>query len=195
VKSSLLRALGRIGDEDGLWMLRAGLKDNDARIEDAALRALASWPTDEPMSDLQTMAREADSDTQRILALRGYIRMLGLDDDRPEEETTEMYRQALLLAERAEEKKLILAGLANVVHVEALKTIEPYMEDAALTNEAVAAAAEIGDEINDTEQFDDEAVQKYVKTVMEKVVSVSQNETAVKMAQDVIDYIDEMMQE
>ena len=189
VKSSLLQALGRIGDEGGLGTLRAGLKDNDSRIETAAVRALASWPTDEPMSDLKTIAQEADSDTHRILALRGYIRMLDLDGDRPEKETAKMYGQALLLAERAEEKKLILAGLANVVHVEALRIVEPYLGEAEVRSEAAAAAARIGAEVDEREQIEDEAARQYVKAMMDKVISVSQDETAIEMAQKVIENI------
>jgi HEAT repeat protein len=194
VKSSLLQALGRIGDEGGLGTLRAGLKDNDARIENAAVRALASWPTDEPISDLKTMAQEADSDTHRILALRGYVRMLAFDGDRPEKETAKIYRQALLLAERAEEKKLILAGLANVVHVDALRIVEPYLREAGLKSEAAAAAARIGAEVDESEQIEDEAAQQYVKAVMKTVISVSQNETTIEMAQEVIENINGMTQ-
>jgi len=194
VKSSMLRALGRIGDEGGLETLRVGLKDNDARIENAAVRALASWPTDEPMSDLKTMAREANSDTHRILALRGYIRMLGLDGDRPEKETANMYRQALLMAERPEEKRLILAGLANVAHVEALRIVEPYLGQVELRSEAAAAAARIGAEVDERGQIEDEAARQYVKAVMERVISVSQDETVIDRAQKVIANIDRMTQ-
>jgi len=106
-----------------------------------------------------------------------------------------MYRQALLLAERAEEKRLILAGLANVVHVDALRIVEPYLGEAGLKSEAAAAAARIGAEVDESEQLEDEAAQQYVKAVMEKVISVSQNETTIEMAHEVIENISGMTQE
>jgi len=115
--------------------------------------------------------------------------MLDLDGDRPEKETAKMYGQALLLAERAEEKKLILAGLANVVHVEALRIVEPYLGEAELRSEAAAAAARIGAEVDEREQIEDEAARQYVKAMMDKVISVSQDETAIEMAQKVIENI------
>ena len=64
-----------------------------------------------------------------------------------------------------------------------------------MKSEAAAAAARIGDEVDESEQIEDEAAQQYVKAVMEKVISASQNETAIERAHKVIENINGMTQE
>lgn len=185
-KGSLLRALGRIGDETALPMLRAGLKDRDSQVRAAAIRALASWPSAEPMEDLRDLARGAEEEQHRVLALRGYIRLIG-QADLPAGETIRLYSEAMGMAERVDEKRLVLAGLGGIGHVEALKMAESYLTDGELKNEAAAAAVGIAEEMDEADEFEDEANRQYVLSVLRKVVETSENESAVEGAQEVIE--------
>jgi hypothetical protein len=148
-RRSLLSVLGKIGDDSALPALRAALKDENAEVRDAAVRALADWPSTEPAEILLELATTAPTqrshawtwarETHRVLALRGYIRMAGLPSDRPAGQTLRMYKAAMEAARRPEEKKLVLAKIPELKTIEALKFVEPYLEEQAVREEAQVA--------------------------------------------------------
>jgi HEAT repeat protein len=143
VRASLVRVLGRVGGSAALKTIRLARESDNADLADAAARALAKWPGVEVLDDLLDLARHSDNKTHRVLALQGYVRLLGLPSERDPQDTLEMYQTAMSLAERAEERKLVLGGLAAVRHLEALRMAEQYLEDAELRAEAEAAVVAV----------------------------------------------------
>lgn len=139
VAASLLRALGRVGGPAALERIRAARRSTEPQIADAAVRALAAWSSADVLDDLLDLAQHADDATQRVLALRGYVRLVGLPSERPPAQTIEMYQTAMKLAEQPEERRLVLAGLGAVRHPDVLGVIEGYLTDAELRGEAEAA--------------------------------------------------------
>ncbi len=144
-KCSLLNVLGRIGDPAAMPVLREALGDSDSKVKSAAIRALSDWPTVEPAADLLSIAETSGNQLHRTLALRGYIRLTGLDSDRPAEETVAMYKKAMELSSEPVEKRMVLSGLANTKSFEALQMAAGYLDDAELKQEAEAAVAQIAE--------------------------------------------------
>jgi HEAT repeat protein len=142
-RAALLSALPCIGGVKALEAARAALKDADEAVRDAAVRALGEWPDAACAADLLKLAQEAPSETQRVLALRGYLRLIGLPSERSAAQTARKHTAALQAARRIEEKKLVLASLAKVWHPEALKVAEACLADPELKSEAGAAALAI----------------------------------------------------
>ena len=142
-KRSLLTLLGRFGGTKALAAVRTARKDTDAGIQDAAIRALASWPDTAALNDLLTLSKDAPKPNQKIIALRGYVRLIGLPSKRKTEETLKMYQGAMASCTRPDEKKLVLGGLANVRHVEALKMAAACLNEKPLIEEASVAVVNI----------------------------------------------------
>ena len=142
-KCALLRLLGRLGGAPALAPVRGALESNDAAVCDAAVRALADWPDASTLPDLLALAKSAPKPTHKILALRGYVRLVGLPSKRPAAKTFGMYAEAMKIATRPEEKRLVLGGLAAVRHVAALKLAEQSLAEKALEQEAAAAIVKI----------------------------------------------------
>ncbi len=142
-RASLLRVLGRIGDSSALPTLRTALSSREAEIQDAAIRALSDWPTSEPVPDLLKVAQTAENARYKILALRGFVRLLGLESSRSAEETIDLYKKAMDLAGDAQEKKRVLSGLAAAKSPAALNMAAAYLDDLALHLEAESAAVQI----------------------------------------------------
>jgi len=142
-RAATLRVLGKLGGAEALAAVRADLHHRDDAVAEVALRALAEWPDAAAAEELLALARSAKSPTHRILALRGAIRAIGLPSQRPRAETIAMHRQALGLATRPEEKKLVLAGLASFPHPESLKLARACASDPALKAEAEQALRKI----------------------------------------------------
>lgn len=145
-RPTLVRILGRIHGEPALEKLRAltAASANTAPdVLDAAVRALANWPTTAVLDDLLDLARECESRRHRVLALRGYLRLLELPADRDPAATVDLYHAALLLADADAERRLVLSGLAHVRHHEALALVEPFLDTDTLRAEAEIATISI----------------------------------------------------
>ena len=180
---SLLGVLGKIGDSSALPRLREALGSDNIDRRGAAIRALAEWPTSEPAVDLMKAAENAENKVHRILALRGAVRLLGLDNKRSTEGTIEMYKKAMTLAPDAGEKKRVLSGLANMKSLDALQMATGYLQDKTLLREAESAAVKIA--VSIYENFPQQT-----RDVLKKIVQATNNEALQKQAQEVINKID-----
>ena len=136
---SLLHALGRVGGTAALAKIRAARKTDDADIADAAIRALARWPDPEVLDDLLQIVGHSSSKTHRVLALRGFIRLLEKPSEHTPEAIIDLYRTALKIAERPDERRMALAGLGTVPHRDALNLAQTYLDQPELQAEAEAA--------------------------------------------------------
>ncbi len=182
-RCSLLDVLGKIGDENALPVLTAALKDKDAEIQTAAIRALAEWPTSGPVLDLMKVAEGSENKVHRILALRGFVRLLGLESSRPADETIGMYKKAMSLALDAGEKRRVLSGLGNTRSLEALQMAQEYLGDKALSNEAAVAMIRIAGAISS--EFPEQA-----KAAIEKVRKSATSDSLREQAQEAINKIE-----
>jgi hypothetical protein len=140
----LLRVLPLVASDKALATARAAMKDADEPVRDAALRALSDWPSADALDDLLAAAAATGADqTHKVLALRGCVHVVAAATDRAPAKTAELYAKVLALADRPDDKKFVIAGLASVGHADALKLLEPLMSDAAVKAEAQAAAIKI----------------------------------------------------
>jgi len=146
-QGALLTVLSRLGGAEALAAVAKALHDDRPAIREAAVRALADWPDMEASDTLIALARDTTELTHHVLALRGYVRLLGLPSERPAADTLERYQAAMAAARRPEEKKLVLAGVGTVPDAAAVAVIEPYCADADLRAEALAAEVAVADAI------------------------------------------------
>ena len=133
---ALIGILKRAGGAVALAALRKELKSSDVARRRAVVRALADWEDDEPAADLLQIA-QGDADVgAKVLALRGYCgfaaRAGGVDG-------VGMYRKALEVATRPEDKKVVLGGLGALAHRDALALVEPFLSQSGLRAEAELA--------------------------------------------------------
>jgi HEAT repeats len=142
-RADLLRVLGKIGDDSALAMVRKALADPNPTVADAAVRSLADWPTVTARDDILDVARTSQILNHRVLAVRAYIRLVGLEPNRAPEGAAADLLKVLALAPRPEEKKLVLGLLGRFPCVTSLKTAESLLSDPAVAAEAKLAADRI----------------------------------------------------
>lgn len=142
-RGDLLRVLGKIGDDSALSMVRAALGDPDPMVVDAAVRALADWPTVTARDDVLGIAGSSTVLNHRVLATRAFVRMIGLEPNRAPEAATADLVKVLALSPRPEEKRLVLGALGRFPCPTSLKTAESFLADPAVAEEAKAAADRI----------------------------------------------------
>lgn len=147
VRCSLLRVLGRIANDNALDVLRKALRDSDAQVRDTAVRAIAAWPNSKALDVLSDISANTSSNTHRVLAFRGHLRLLGLDRELSERAKVNLYTAAMNSVVGSDEKKLVLGGLAGVRHPGALKNIMDHIDDPAVKDEAVVGAMRVAQAI------------------------------------------------
>ncbi|MHC4580014.1 MAG: HEAT repeat domain-containing protein [Planctomycetota bacterium] len=179
-RCALLGVLGKIGDNNALPVLVASLKDKNAEIQTAAIRSLAEWPTAEPLPDLLNVAENSQNKLHRILALRGFVRLLALESKRPAEKTLELYKKAMSLAPDVSEKRRVLSGLANARSRGALEMATAYLEDKSLSREAEYAVVKIAEGI--AADFPELA-----RDTLKKTIERTKNDTLRHQAQEILD--------
>ena len=183
-RCSLLNVLGRIGDNSALPVLTTSLKDENVDIQTAAIRALADWPTPEPVEEMLKVAENSSNKVHRILALRGFVRLLGLASDRPAGETIEMYKKAMSLAPDAGEKKKVLSGLASTKSLAAMQMAAGYLDDETLSVEAGAAVVNIAGGIY--ADYPEQA-----KEMLNRIIKTTKIESLREQAQELLKSPDE----
>ena len=133
----LLQTLGIAGRPDGLTLIREALKDTDTEVADESLRVLSNWKTTAAAATLLEQAKNHPKNSLRIIALRGYIRLI--EKEPTQAARTVMLREAGTLATRNDEKLLLAAAWSTVPSQEAVTALTPYLADAALKSEALKA--------------------------------------------------------
>ncbi|MGI8906149.1 MAG: HEAT repeat domain-containing protein [Candidatus Sumerlaeaceae bacterium] len=137
---SILKLLGKLGGENSYRALKEFLTSEDQPIKDTVIRAIADFPTAEPIHDLMAIARDGSAEeVHKVLALRGAARMLGIESKRETSETVELARAMLELAATDEDKKLVISSLAEVKQPGIIELIAPSLDTEALAAETRAA--------------------------------------------------------
>lgn len=178
-KPMLVRLLGKPATPKALEAVRTALKDNSSEVRDAAVRTLSEWPNAGPAEELLTLARTSTNQTHKVLALRGYVRMAGMSSN-----PIAMYARAMSLAERLEDKKLVLGGLGNADSEMALELVELYLIEDELRNEAAQAAVQIAKRLLQNNP-------SRARAAMKNVVTVVKDSRIRRQAQDVINEMEQ----
>jgi HEAT repeat protein/type 1 glutamine amidotransferase len=182
VRCALLKTLGGIGDANSLGVLRTSLVDTNTEIQTAAVRALSDWPNAAPAADLLEIAKSSSSRTNHVLALRGYVRLVGLDANRPAEETVKMCSKIMQSAANPDEKKLVLSALSNVRGIDSLNMTASYLDDPNLQQEAAAAVVKIAESTIKTSPNE-------TKVALQKVLGAAATDPLCEKAQQLLNQI------
>jgi HEAT repeat protein len=138
----LLRTMGRVGGGRALATVAGETQSQSADLRDAAVRALADWPTIDAFDNLLTVAKSKEQLNLRVLALRGCVRVVESSQLDPVY-AARYHEKTLAAAERVDEKRLVLGALANLPTPEALKAVIPYLGNDSLGLDAAMAAGRI----------------------------------------------------
>jgi hypothetical protein len=145
-KCALLRVLVVVGTPDALETVRGSVASADAKVRDAAGRTLADWPDAAALPVLLEVWRSTTDDSHRFLALRGCVRLL---ESSPQSaaDKVKTFGELLERSPRADDRKVILSGLASVADVAALRLAEPLLGENQVKAEAELAMLKIAEGI------------------------------------------------
>ena len=125
--------------------LRSAVGDPDAKVRGAAIRALCDTRDAELLPDVVKVAREAPEETYRTLAIRACVRLTTQEETvkLSAQQQIEPLKAILATSISAEQKRVVLAGLAEIPDAAALTLAEPMLDEAAIQLEAAKAVTKI----------------------------------------------------
>jgi len=127
------------------------------------------------------LATTASENKVKILAVRGAIRLIPLQDA-PVDKKLAGFKEIVPLIQRDEEKLLLLGSLAAVPTSDSLAMAMGYLANPSTKNEACFAAVAIAETIGATNAAE-------VAGAMEKVVAAATNDDVKKRAKAVLDKV------
>jgi HEAT repeat protein len=144
-KIALLSVLAETGGDRALAALTAATNSDNADIKQAAVTGLAdTWGDSRPLPLLMILAKSDPNKAIRVQAMRGSLRLIGQDDHTSPEDRVNHIADALMVAERPEEKKQALSILRNCRVASAVELTAPQKRDnrdePAVTGAATTAA-------------------------------------------------------
>ncbi|MCX5685295.1 MAG: HEAT repeat domain-containing protein, partial [Planctomycetota bacterium] len=173
----LLRALGRIGGQIALDAVLAATKSADTDVQDNAVRVLSDWPDAAAAPHLLDIAKTSAKTAHQVLGVRGYVRLAGMEQS--DDVKARMLGEALALAKRPEEKRLVVSAWGAVNTVQALQVVVKFLDDPEVAGEAATAAVAVGDKVAGKAKAE-------VAAAMQKVIDTTKDDRLKRDAQKVL---------
>lgn len=146
-KAGLFTIFKTVGGQRFLQLVQSEIANPE--LNEAAIRAITDWPDESALQEMVSLAKTTKDTTQQILAIRGGMRLLR-ETVMGEPRTLDWCMQFMQAAGRADEKRLVLAHLATIKSVSALKYTLSFTQDADLGRDAVLAAVKIAAQDKET---------------------------------------------
>ena len=162
-KPALLRVISRYANTAALETVTKAMDDATASVSSEAVRLVADWPTVEAAPTLLTLL-QGEASTRQVLALRGYIRLAGVETDAAKK--ADMLATASKYAKEGEERKLLIGAYGSLITPQALGVLTPLLDDASVQNEAATAIIAVATGLGKTAEAKD-ALSKVVEKCAE----------------------------
>jgi hypothetical protein len=179
---ALLECLAQLGGSAALEAVSGAARDGNTEIQAAVVDALAGWPDMAAVEPLRAFAKTTTNPTLRTVALRGYLQLIAQGERNPQELLAD-YKEAMSLATRADERRLVLAGLTTVPDSAALELARGFLGDAELKSEAALATAKIARSVAGSSPGP-------ARAAAEQVLAADVSDTIKTQARDVIAYLE-----
>jgi type 1 glutamine amidotransferase len=181
-KISMLRVLGKIGASHAIVLLKKEAASSDAKIGQAAFRAMTDWPGSDFLNEMKDLAKVGKDEKTRILAFRAYVRMLANPGDMSESEVVEKLIAAYPMAQRPNEQKIVIGVLGHYGNSRALAFVKGTAADSALKAESEVSLIQICEKLLKRNP-------SAVKPVLQNLKDTSTNKSVKKKAEELFEKI------
>ncbi len=162
LKPVFMRLLGLVGGKTALEVLVQKCREEDEAIRDSATQVLGEWMGTDAAPALLELAKSDLPERLRIRVLRGFIRIVR-QFDFSDDERVAMCREALAVATRDAERRLVIEVLARVFTPQSLELLATLVDDPEVGEDAARAAVTVGEKLVGTQPA---AVRKAAEKVL-----------------------------
>jgi HEAT repeat protein len=135
-KAAALPLLGRTGAPAALAAIQSALASKNPEVYAGGVRALANWPRPEIADQLLGLAQGTTDSKYRSWAVVGLARAVTSPGAMPPARRLEYLKQAMALADRDDDRRVVLERAALVHTLDALRFTRPYLDRPNLCEQA-----------------------------------------------------------
>ena len=173
----VLPLLGRLGGEDVFARVDAAINSENADLAAAGVRALCNWPTADHAARLWSIVAETKNAGFQNQALRAYIRVVTLPNDRPEAETLAMLKKAFAAAGNDANRNLALSRAATVRTLDTVNWAVEQLDKPALSETACQVIVELAHH-----RFLRQPNKEYFDPILRKVEATAKDKSVAEQA-------------
>ena len=177
-KCALLELFGALGGKVAIDAVQSAIADPTEQIQDTSTRVLGEWPDPDAAPVLLSVMRSDAGERFKIRALRGYIRIVR-QMDTSNEHRFNMCMEALALAQRDEEKSLLVDALGRITTPASLAKLSEFIDQPTFAEQAATSAISICRAL--LTQCPNEVV-----AVLHKILEVTQNADTRRIADELL---------
>ncbi len=144
-KTVILRVLPKVGGAKAMAAVVAEITNPDAQVQTAAVYALSQWPDYGAAADLLRIATTTGSKRFRLLAVDGYVRLVGRAGLAGPKKLA-LFQDLMGQGFDDADKKAVLTAAASVREPESLRLLASYLDHPALGDAAAAGLLELASE-------------------------------------------------
>ncbi|MCF7976173.1 MAG: HEAT repeat domain-containing protein [Phycisphaerae bacterium] len=141
-KQAWIRVLSLLGYSDALPFMTATLQDADPDLVQSTISSLGRWPDPSPINALFQVVESHANATVRSRALVAVLQLATRAADQTltdHDDLLAWFQRAGKAVQSVQEKRLLISGLGRVNHVESVRMLSSYLDDADVKAEAVYA--------------------------------------------------------
>ena len=141
----ILRVLPKVGGDTAFRAVLANTEAADPQVQTAAIYALSQWPDGQATGDLLRIATTTGSKRFRLLAIDGYVRLVGRANMSGQRKLA-LFQDLLGKPLEDADKKAVVTAASNIREPEALRLLASCLDNPALGETAAAGLLEIASE-------------------------------------------------
>jgi HEAT repeat protein len=186
---ALLPVCSIASDPKTRLILQKAIADSDPDVRSAGIRATCDARDIELLPDILKVATGAPEENFRALATAACVRLISQDEGAklPQQDRLEPLKALLSGSPSPAQKRMILAGLAEIPSPEALALAEPLLKETGVQNEAANAAIKIAPTLADTEHAI--GVLKNIAEMTSDATTRQRAESVLKQIKDRVEFI------
>lgn len=183
-KSNYLPIFAGVGEGAALAPIVAEVNNTQAELQDAAIRALASWKDSGALNELVKLSRTLEDSEQYDAVLKGLLRIIG-SSDLPADQQVLLLRDAMETTKTVAQKRLILRNLDANKTYNALVFAGKYLDDEDLKGAAAMTVLNIA--LDNPELYGQE-----IEKILDKTVNTLSGNDSDYLKQALIKHIAEL---
>jgi hypothetical protein len=177
-RDDLLPLVGRVGGRKLINYVGDFASESDPARRRLGIDALSKWPDASVADKLLEIANKTQEPAERLQAFKGYVKISATRDNRNDKQRLDRMKQAMKAARTPEEQLFVIDRTRTAYDVEAVRFIQPYMDEGPFAQLACETIVEIAHhrEVRDPNkaEFD---------KVLDKVIEVTKDPVVVDRAQ------------
>jgi type 1 glutamine amidotransferase/HEAT repeat protein len=171
----LIGSLKDIGDAKALKSLEGVRNSENPAMRDAALEALAAWPTADALGGLVSAIRDPANQARRPALLASVVRLLPQAAGKSANDKVALLEDMLNLADRPEDRRVLLSLLGDQPSPQAMRAAMKWTRDGAVADAAGLAAVKASAAVE--EEHRDE-----VRKAMQELIAGGKSPELIKAA-------------